>query len=236
MKPNRRKITLVALPAFAALVLVLASSAFASVAIYVNDMANTGRRAQIVKIFGKDCVRGGAKTSEVMRVTVGENTDECAYRTPVVGRDLEVEATARLLSGTPRKLQRRAFLAVELRAGGGGKYTFAVFPGQQKYQIFKDVPGEETKFLAVGKQISRIGDVNQANKLRLQVFNILKTKDPADARVLAYVNNKRMAVVVDETVGQVKGRFSGFSVGAAGQATGAIASFDDVSIRIPSPF
>jgi len=231
--PRRHTIPLAALSA-AGLLLALAATALGTISIYSNDMSSTGRRAQILKISGRDCARGGAP--EALRITIGEKTDECLYRTPEIGRDLEIEATARLLSGTPEKLQQRAFLAVELRAGGGGKYTFAVFPGQSKYQIRKDVPGEKTKFLAVGKRISRIGGINKANKLRLQVFNILKTKQPDDARVLAFVNNKRIAVLVDDEVGPVKGRFSGFSVGASGGAPGAVASFDDVSVRIPSPF
>ncbi len=234
MNPIRRKITLLTLPTLAGLVLVLASSALGTVALYVNDMSSAGRRSQIVKIFGRSCDRGGSR--QAFRVHVGKRTTECAYRTPVVGRDLEVQTTARLLSGTQRRLQQRAFLAVVIRAGGGGKYTFAVFPGQRKYQIRKDVPGEKTKFLAVGKQISQIQGTNKANKLRFQVFSILTTKQPDDSRIVALVNGKRMAVLVDDEAGPVKGRYAGFSVGAAGSANGAIASFDDVSVRIPDPF
>lgn len=236
MKRNRTKTTIALLCALAlsGLSLAVASSAVGTVAVYVNDMANTAKRAQVVKIFGRNCTRGGSPAA--LRVAVGAGTGECDYRTSVIGRDLEIQTTARLLSGTPKKLQHRAYLALELRAGGGGKITFAVFPGQAKYQIFKNAPGEKTKFLAVGKQISRIGGVNEANILRLQVFNILKTKDPDDARILAFVNNKRMAVVTDDAIGPLKGRFSGFSVGAPNTATGAVASFDDVSVRIPSPF
>jgi hypothetical protein len=217
-----------------ALALLIATAATATVSIYSNDMLNSGRRGQIRKLSGQNCDRGGAPG--VLKVRAGKKTEECAYRTPVVGRDLEIETTARLLSGTPKKLQRRAFVALELRAGGGGRYTFAVFPRQDKYQIRKDVPGQATKFLAVGKQISRIGGINEANKMRLQVFNILSTKKKGDGRILAFVNNKRMAVIVDDRIGALKGRFSGFSVGAGGTANGAVASFDDVSVRIPSPF
>lgn len=233
MNGPRRHVISVAL-ATLGLALALAATALGTISIYANDMSNTGRRGQIQKISGRSCERGGSTAA--LRVTVGEKTDECLYRTPVIGRDLEVEATARLLSGSTEKLQRRAFLAVELRAGGGGKYTFAVFPGQRKYQIRKDVAGAKTRFLAVGRQISQIKGINEGNKLRLQVFNILKTKQPDDARILAFVNNKRMAVLVDDQAGPVKGRFSGFSVGAPGTASGAVASFDDVSVRIPSPF
>lgn len=234
MTPIRRKATLSALPILVVLGAVLVSSSTAAIALYFNDMSSGGRRAQIVKIFGRNCERGGSSTA--LRIKVGKATEECAYRTPVIGRDLQIDGTARLLSGTPRRVQRRGFLALSLRAGGGGRYTFAVFPLQQKYQIYKDVPGEETDFLAIGKQISRIGAINKANKMRLQVFNILRTKNPADVRVVAYVNGKRMAVVVDKNSGPVRGRFTGFSVGAPGAANGAIASFDDVVVRIPNPF
>lgn len=236
MSTSKRKSTLFALPAagLVALALVLAAAASATVSIYSNDMVNAGRRGQILNLTGQNCARGGSPAA--LRVVVGKKTAECAYRTPVIGRDLEIQATARLLSGTPKKMQRRAYLALQLRAGGGGRYTFAVFPGQGKYQIRKDVPGEDTKYLAVGKNISRIGGINEGNKMRLQILNIQSTKKKGDGRILAFVNNKRMAVIVDDKIGQLKGRFSGFSVGAANSANGAIASFDDVSVRIPNPF
>lgn len=236
MNLRNRRLPLFALPTagLVALALVVATAATATVSIYSNDMVNSGRRSQIINLSGKNCDRGGSPAT--LKVQVGKATEECSYRTPVIGRDLEIQATARLLSGTPKKVQHRAFLGLELRAGGGGKYTFAVFPRQGKYQVRKDVPGQKTKYLAVGKNISRIGGINEANKMRLQVLNILSTKKKGDGRILAFVNNKRMAVIVDGKIGQLKGRFSGFSVGASGSANGAIASFDDVSVRIPNPF
>jgi hypothetical protein len=154
----------------------------------------------------------------------------------VVGRDVEIFATARLLSGTPEGMRKRMFLAANLRAGGGAKYQLAVFPLQRKYQLRKDLPGGQRRFLAVGKNIRRIKGVNKANVLRLRAFNLEGTDDKDDCRLLAFVNGKRMAVVTDENAGPLQGRFTGVSVGSRRAATGAKASFDDVIVRVPSPF
>src|SRR4051794_19553725 len=84
-----------------------AASAVKAVAIYANNMGSTAKRAQVVKIAGSNCDRGGS--SVALRVNVGRRTDECTYRTPVVGRDVEIFATERLLSGTPRAIRKRTF-------------------------------------------------------------------------------------------------------------------------------
>ena len=41
------------------------------------------------------------------RIVVGKRTRDCSYRTPVLGRDLEIAATERLLSGTPKPSSAR---------------------------------------------------------------------------------------------------------------------------------
>ena len=55
----------------------------------------------------------------------------------MLGRDLEISATERLLSGTPEALQRKAYLGLELRAGAGAKYQLLAFPLQRKVQLVK---------------------------------------------------------------------------------------------------
>jgi hypothetical protein len=216
--------------------LATAGSAFAvkAIAIYANSMGSTAKRAQIVKIAGSNCDRGGSPLA--LRVTVGERTDECVYRTPVVGRDVEIFATARLLSGTPRALRKRTFLALNLRNGGGGKYQLAVFPLQRKFQLRKDLPDGTRKFLAVGKGIKRIHGINKANDLRLRAFNLERTPDKDDCRLLVFIGDKRLAVVTDDHAGPLRGRYASMSVGSAKNASGATASFDDVLVRVPSPF
>ena len=211
-----------------------AALAVKAIAIYANNMGTTAKRAQVVKISGSNCDRGGSPIA--LRVTVGRRTDECIYRTPVVGRDVEIFATARLLSGTPRAIRKRTFLALNLRNGGGGKYQLAVFPRQRKFQLRKDLPDGTRKFLAVGKRIKRIHGINKANKMRLRAFNLERTRDKDDCRLLVYIGDKRLAVVTDDHAGPLRGRFASMSVGSSKNDAGAVASFDDVLVRVPSPF
>ena len=77
----------------------------AMVGIYRNGMETTAQRSQLIKLAGASCARGGSDGA--LRIAIGKATDACSYRTPVLGRDLEISATERLLSGTPEALQRR---------------------------------------------------------------------------------------------------------------------------------
>ena len=230
----RRKLTFATLAALAGL-LCVASAAMAvrAIGVYSNDMETTAKRGQLLKLSGRNCDRGGSEIA--LKVEIGERTKECAYRTPVVGRDLEIVATERLLSGTPEARRRGAFLSLSLRSGGGSRYQLLVFPLQRKYQLRKVTDGE-VEFLAVGKQINRIQGLNKANQLRLRAFNLLDTRDKDDCRLLVYVNGKRFAVVTDRGAGPLRGRFVSISAGAGRNAGGVIASFDDVAVRVPSPF
>ncbi len=103
---------------------------------------------------------------------LGKRTAECSYRTPVLGRDLEIAATERLLSGTPKALRQKVYLAVDLRAGGGAKYQLAVYPLQRKVQLRKYLRGGSVKYLAIEKSVGSVGGINTANELRLRAFNV----------------------------------------------------------------
>jgi hypothetical protein len=228
----------IAATSLALLVAALALTAGANAAvigIYRNDMGSDGLRGQIAKLDGNRCGRGGS--SQAFRIVVGKATGECSYRTPVVGRDLEISAVGRLLSKTPKAVARKAYLALNLRAGGGGgRYQLAVFPLQRKAQLRKVLPDGKVKYLHVEKGVRARGG-NRANDLRLRAFNVTGGKDKGKCVVVAFVGNRRIAEVTDDAAGLLQGRASGFSVGAgAGNAKGARASFDDVVVRVPSPY
>ena len=76
-----------------------------------------GRRAQLR--------RGG--DGSALKIEVGKLTPSCSYRTPVIGRDLEIAATERLLERDPAENPEQAYLGLELRAGGGAKYQLLVY-------------------------------------------------------------------------------------------------------------
>jgi hypothetical protein len=78
--------------------------------------------------------------------------------------------------------------------------------------------------------------LDEANQLRLQAFNVASGPEKGSCHLLAYVGGKLVADVTDPGAGELEGRASGFSVGANGNAKGAAASFDDVVVRVPTPF
>src|SRR6476620_6819424 len=172
------------LAALAIGLLVCAIAGAAMVGIYRNGMKTLAQRSQLVKLSGRSCDRAGV--GGAMRITLGKKTGSCSFRTPVLGRDLEIAATERLLSGTPTALQRKAYLGLELRAGGGAKYALLVFPRQRKAQLIK-VTDSGTRYLAIAKNEKAVVGVDEANKLRLRAVNVTSGPEKGQAHRFAYV-------------------------------------------------
>jgi hypothetical protein len=220
----------VSLAALAAGLLACAVAGAAMVGIYRNGLETKPQRAEMLKLFGRNCARGGGE--DAIRVLLGKKTDSCAYRTPVIGRDLEIAATESILSGTPKPLQRKAYVAVQLRAGGGDKYEVRAFPLQRKAQLIK-VSEAGTKYLAVKKNLKEIGGINEPTVVRLRTE---KTATAGTATVTAYVGPTVVGEVTDEAAGEVIGEFSAVSVGATKIAEGLSGSIDDLVMRVPVAF
>jgi hypothetical protein len=208
-------------------------AAAAMIGVYRNGMETTAQRAQLIKLAGASCTRGGSEGA--LRVAIGKRTDACSYRTPVLGRDLEISATERLLSGTPVPLQRKAYLALELRAGAGAKYQLLAFPLQRKLQLVK-VTSAGSEYLAIAKDVKTLMGVNKANALRLRAVNLTSGPERGHAQLFAYVGGTLVTEATDEAAGDLSGRAAGVAVGAIKGANGVIASVDDVVVRVPSPF
>jgi hypothetical protein len=224
-----------ALLAACALALALAGPAGAElISLYRNPMESKSQRQNPVKLSGSRCERGGSQ--HVFRIQVGKQTKECSYRTPVIGRDLQVSATMRLLAQTPAGLQPKVFLGLELRAGGGARYQLAVYPKQRKAQLRKFLPGGDVEYLKIAKKVRTIKGVGQANELRLRAFNVTKGSEKGSCRLLAFVGGEMVAEVTDRAAGELQGRASGFAVGAAKNAKGAVGTVDDVVVRGPNQF
>jgi hypothetical protein len=196
----------------------------AMVGIYRNVMETKAQRAQMINLSGASCGRAG--TGGALRIAIGKRTDACSLRTPVLGRDLEISAVERLLSGTPTSLQRKAYLGLELRAGGGAKYQLLAFPLQRKVQLVK-VAGEGSEYLAIEKDVKSLMGVNKANSLRLRAVNA----EPGKAQLAAYVGGTLVVEARDETAGELSGRASAVAIGAVQGAKGVIGSVDDVVVR-----
>jgi hypothetical protein len=216
-------------------VLALAGSASAGlIGLYRNNMESAGLQAQIARFAGERCKRGGS--GHAFRIFVGKATKECAYRTPVIGRDLEVAATGRVLQGTPKPVQRKAFLALNVRAGGAGaRYQLVVFPLQHKAQLRRWTSSSKVKYVRVARSIRTQG-INRPNELRLRAFNLTSGPEKGSCRIQAWVGKQLVADFTDRAAGELQGRAAGFALGAVGNAKGTLGSFDDVVVRVPSPY
>lgn len=217
--------------------LAFASGAGAAlIGVYRNSMENKAQLAQIFKLSGERCARGGSEGA--FAITIGKGTKECAYRTPVLGRDLEIGATMRLLSKpqVPKSVQRSMYLALDLRSGGGARYQLAAYPLQDKVQIRKVSSEGKVEYLDIEKNVADLGAAEKPSQLRLQAFNITSGEEKGACQLLAYVGGKLVAEANDPSAGELSGRASGFSLGSAKVAKGAGATVDDVIVRIPSPY
>jgi len=229
----RLKLPAALLAAALAGLLCCAVAGAAMIGIYRNGMESLAQRKQLVKLSGRSCARAGV--GGAMRVTVGKRTSACSFRTPVLGRDLEIAATERLLSGAPTALQKKAFLGLELRAGGGGKYQLLVFPRQRKAQLIK-VTKEGLTYLHIERHQEAIAGINEANKLRQRAVNVTSGPEKGQAHLFAYVGATLVGEAVDAGAGELEGRASSVIVGAVKSGNGIVASVDDVVVRVPSPF
>ncbi len=228
---------LLAITALAGLLAALALASLASgamVGIYRNSLDSLTQRSQLIKVAGRACSRGG--TEEALRLTVGKQTEACSLRTPVLGTDLEIAATARLLSGTPTALQKKAFVGVELRAGGGAKYQLLVYPLQRKAQLIK-VTAEGPEYFQIAKNLPSVLGVNKANALRLRALLIRKEgPDRGKVALTGFLGRERIVEGIDALPGEIPGENSTVVVGAPKNGDGVIASIDDVVVRVPSPY
>jgi hypothetical protein len=216
--------------ALAAGLLLCAVAGATMVGIYRNGLETNPQRAEMLQLFGRNCKRGGGE--DAIRVLLGAKTDSCAYRTPVLGRNVELAATEQILSGTPKALQRKAYVAIQLRAGGGNKYELRAFPVQRKAQLLK-VSEAGTKYLAIQKNLKGIGGINQPTVLRLRVEN---GSTEGSALIVAYIGPEVVGEVTDEAASELSGEFSGVSVGATKIAEGLSGSIDDLVVRVPVAF
>jgi hypothetical protein len=207
-----------------------ASAAF--VAIYRNALETTAQRGEVVKLAGKSCTRGGGQTS--LKVTVGKLTEECAYRTPVVGTDLEIAATGRIITGTPTAVAKKAFLGLQLRAGGGGKLELRVFPGQKKVQIAK-ITKEGIHYLAIKKNVVAVKGPTMANVLRLRVISGAG-ESAASCKISGYLGGEPVVEATDETCSELSGESTALSAGAPNNGSGLIAGFEAIVVRTPVRF
>jgi hypothetical protein len=223
---------LLATAVFAVVGLVLAGVASAAfVAIYRNALETTAQRSEVRKFAGKECTRGGAKTT--LSITVGKLTEECAYSTPVVGANLEIAATGSINPATPPKVAKKAFLALQLRAGGGGRLELRVFPAQQKAQIAR-ITEEGIKYLAIKKNVVSLKEA-KAVVLRLRAVEG-SGEAAGTCKIGGYLAGELVVEAEDPACGELKGEGTALAAGATNNGVGVVAGFAAIVVRTPVHF
>jgi len=215
-----------------------AATAFAAAAeantitIYRNGLDTADGRAQLLQMRAKTkCERGGSP--KAFRFKLGPKAEECFYRVPVVGRDLQVSAVARIFKSTPPKVLKRAYAGVSLRQNtDGSRYQFVVWPSTRRYGLRKVMPNGRIINLGSAKAGRKVNGPGKANRITLRAFNGPNGR----AQVIGFVNGNKVAVAADERGNELTGRDTSISIGAKNGGRGAIGSFSDIRVAMPDPY
>jgi hypothetical protein len=158
---------------------------------------------------------------------VGDSTDP--------GSDMDVSAAVSLGGGLPAKLQKKAYVGVGARQSETSGYELRVLPGAQKWQLFRDPKGTAPAALVksgTGKFIRTSG--KKANQVSLQAFD----SSTPTTTVTGFINGKAVITYTDAATDQPDGRRSVVVTGVkgTGSGSGVVGIFDNVAIKVPSPF
>jgi len=247
----KRKLTTVAALALTLGVSALAYAAPIPVAVYSFQTA--GDVAAFQKLAGGTCGKKWQQ-QKAMVVTLGKKANFCSMRSSVVGdstdplSDLEVTAAAQLGSGFSGKLRSKAYVGVAARASETAGWELRVRPAAQTWQLFRDPKGApgpalvkagKGSFIKTGartktKTKAAAKPTAAANNLLLQTFD----SNTPTTTVVAMVNGKTLITHSDAAPDQPDGRRSAVTTGVkgAGIGTGVSGVFDNVAIKVPSPF
>jgi hypothetical protein len=233
----RTKLTaLVALGATLALGVAVAQAGPVLVALYTFE--SSADASAFLKARGAKCTKKTGKGN--MPITVGPGTNSCAFRSSVVADssdlapDQEVSAVGNMGGRTPKKLQKKAYVAVNVRESDNSGWELRVRPIARSWQLVRDPkggPGPAVFRSGKGKFIRR---ASKPNALLLRAFDY----GTPNTQILATVNGKAVVRFTDSGADQPDGRRNGVATGAkgTGAGTGIVGIFDDVAIKVPNPF
>ena len=189
------------------LTLAIAGSAAAVIYVYGNGFKSKGSVTELEKSGGGDgCDKRFRKRSRDMSITL-QGRRLCGYSPPVFGDsdqpDHVVYAKGQVLaSKTPKKLRKGAYLAVEVRVGGGDSYELQVKPKGRRFKLLRN---PSSAAVSESGQSNAIKPLKQPNALRLEVKG---------ARVRAFANGQLLASVEDPNPGQLSGRRVSLGLGS----------------------
>lgn len=226
--------------AVAALALTLAGAAHAQaqVPVATYTFQTSADVAAFQKQAGAKCVKKWVKNKQ-MSIAVGPKTNSCAFHSSVVGdstdpaSDMEVSALASLGMGLEGKLAKRAYVGVAVRSSETAGYELRVLPGGQAWQLWRDPRGAPPPALYQAGKGARQG--RKPFSLALRAFDGGST---TTTTVTAFVNGKSVLTFTDAQPDQPDGRRSVVTTGVKGTGAGAGVTgiFDNVAIKVPSPF
>jgi len=222
----------------ASLALGVAAAQAGPVIVALYTFQSPGDAGGFVKGRGAKCAKKTGKGN--MPVTVGPGTNSCALRSSVVADssdlapDQEVSAVANMGARTPRKLQKKAYVAVNVRQSDNAGWELRVRPVARSWQLLRDPKGAPGPAVFRSGKGKFIRTASKPNALLLRAFDY----GTPNTQVLATVNGKAVVRLTDSGADQPDGRRNGVATGAKGTAagTGIVGLFDDVAIKVPNPF
>jgi hypothetical protein len=210
----------------------------AEIPVAIYPFTDPGDAAKFSKVKGTKCSR--KPIAMAMSIKVGVGTDECAFRSSVIADSddtspsLDLTASATFGAKTPANLKNKLYVAVLTRASANEHYELRVSPTKQRWSLLRDPAGVGPE--AVLKSgVAKFIKINPAkpNALRLRTFAA-----GASVSVIAQINGQTVYSEIDAAPSAPAGRFNELAVGnkTAAPGAGMVGVFDDVSIRVPSPF
>jgi hypothetical protein len=210
----------------------------AEIPVAIYPFTDPGDAAKFFKVKGTKCSRKAL--AGAMNVKLGADTAECAYRSSVIADStdnspsIDLSANATYSAKTPTTLKNKLYLGVLTRASANEHYELRVIPAKQRWIMLRDPAGSgaEAVLKAGAAKFIKINPA-KPNSLRLRTFAI-----SGGVSVIAQVNGQTVYSAIDSTPQPPAGRYNELAVGSktGTAATGMVGVFDDVSIRVPSPF
>ena len=131
---------------------------------------------------------------------------------------------------------KRAYVGVAARSSETAGYELRVFPAAQKWQFWRDPRGTPPPALF---RAGKGAFIKQTKKKPLSfAVRAFDGGSTTQTTVTAFVNGKAVLTHVDTAPDQPDGRRSVITTGVKGKgpATGVVGVFDNVAIKVPSPF
>jgi hypothetical protein len=207
-----------------------AATAFAGVVVYKNNFSRKSEVRELRRAEGKHCRKHWRERTEKLVVVAKRGPTTCGYEPPVEGDSAQpnhdFRAKEKLLKKTPKRIRRRAYLALKVRASKKAGYQLRVFPATQKWELRRAPSGGGPAFPASGKS-NAVKGRGKTNNLRLKA---------QDDTVAGFVNGTKLTKVKDPSPNEVRGRRVEFAVGQRRHSNKpASAIIDALRLAVPNP-